>query len=486
MNNQVYINEAKNIKYPDKNDNFSPSSCYPEYKFHNEISTSENRVYEMIRECLYNMGFDKEHFGLNSWNPLKEIIKPGDVVLIKPNMVLHKNENLNSGMDCLITHPSLVRAIIDYVVIVLNGKGKIIIGDAPMQSCDFEKLVDEQGYIGIIDFYKRMGIKVELADFRNYKTIKEHGILQKVTNKFDNEAVIVDLKNKSEFSNINKNSFNRLRITNYEHSVMYKHHNYDKNEYSISKEILEADVIINMPKPKTHRKAGVTISLKNLVGINTNKEWLPHHTEGSTEEGGDEYLSKSFFRKVTTFFTEKKNTYMALGMNRKAKVYSYVVSAFSLLNKIIDKNKYSEGSWYGNDTIWRTIMDLNKIIFFADKYGCMNNKRQRKMLIIADMIISGEGEGPLLPDSKKVGIIAFGLNPVCFDEAISTIMGFKYSLIPSINNARLIKNYAFVDTSETLIISNNPIYNLKRPGEVTYNDSLKFKPSMGWKEYFNK
>lgn len=30
-------------------------------------------------------------------------------------------------------------------------------------------------------------------------------------------------------------------------------------------------------RPKTHRKADVTIFLRNLVGINANKEFLPHH-----------------------------------------------------------------------------------------------------------------------------------------------------------------------------------------------------------------
>ena len=36
-----------------------------------------------------------------------------------------------------------------------------------------------------------------------------------------------------------------------------------------------------MPKLKTHKKCGVTISLKNLVGLNTNKNLLPHHSLGT-------------------------------------------------------------------------------------------------------------------------------------------------------------------------------------------------------------
>jgi hypothetical protein len=34
---------------------------------------------------------------------------------------------------------------------------------------------------------------------------------------------------------------------------------------------------------------GMTCALKNLVGINANKNWLPHHTEGTPEQGGDQF-----------------------------------------------------------------------------------------------------------------------------------------------------------------------------------------------------
>jgi len=40
-----------------------------------------------------------------------------------------------------------------------------------------------------------------------------------------------------------------------------------KNEYLISNTILEADVIINLPKPKTHRRAGIIGAMNNLVEI---------------------------------------------------------------------------------------------------------------------------------------------------------------------------------------------------------------------------
>lgn len=50
-----------------------------------------------------------------------------------------------------------------------------------------------------------------------------------------------------------------------------------------------ADVFINLPKMKVHKKTGVTLSLKNLVGINADKNWLPHYSGGSPRNGGDQF-----------------------------------------------------------------------------------------------------------------------------------------------------------------------------------------------------
>lgn len=483
--NKVYIHKTMEKQYPSKKDCFSPSICYPEYIFKYDVSKSDNKIYDIIRECLYNMGFDKEHFGTKYWNPLREIIQPGNVVVLKPNMVLHENEIPENGTDCLITHPSLVRAMLDYVVLALDNSGTIIVGDAPLQSCNFEKLIEEQGYLNIIDFYRNRGIKIDIVDFRNYKTIEERGIHQRIHSNPTNSGVKVDLGDKSEFVSIDCTRFKRLRVTNYDHSIMYVHHNCGKNEYSISKIVLDADVIINMPKPKTHRKAGVTISLKNLIGINTNKEWLPHHSEGSIEEGGDEYQTKNLFKKARTYFTETKDDYMVKGMKHKARIYYNLARGTAKLANVLSRDRYSEGSWFGNDTIWRTILDLNKIIFYSDKQGNMRDTKQRKMLIVGDMIISGEEEGPLMPTPKNVGAIAIGMNPVCFDEAISAIMGFTPTLIPSIYNARNIKHYSFIEPNDTEILSNHPAYNLKKISQISYDDSFKYKPSYGWREHFH-
>ena len=63
--------------------------------------------------------------------------------------------------------------------------------------------------------------------------------------------------------------------------------------------------IINLAKPKIHRKAGIIGDMKNLVGINGSKDWLPHHKRGSKFDGGDEYLSHNLFKEINVLLQER-------------------------------------------------------------------------------------------------------------------------------------------------------------------------------------
>ena len=280
----------RNVVYPEFTDVYSPSELYPEYPFSEKtLSHSKNDVYQMIRDGFIKMELDKEHIGFPEWNPLGEIIKPGDYVLLKPNMVLHENQIKENGTDCLITHPSVVRAVLDYVVKALGKTGHIVVGDASLQSCNFEKLIENHGYNSLIDFYKKQDIVVELCDFRLVKSQVKHGIVDIVEKTDEDNCTVVELGKLSEHQN---EGYERLRVTNYNPDMMQHHHNEHKHEYMVATPILLADVIINLPKPKTHRKAGITGALKNLIGINGVKP-----TNKTIQNG--EYPLKSNYYMVT-------------------------------------------------------------------------------------------------------------------------------------------------------------------------------------------
>lgn len=67
---------------------------------------------------------------------------------------------------------------------------------------------------------------------------------------------------------------------------MARAHHVGVHQYLLAKAVLEADVVINLPKLKTHKKAGVTCALKNLIGIHGNKEYSPHHRVGDPRPEG--------------------------------------------------------------------------------------------------------------------------------------------------------------------------------------------------------
>jgi len=474
---KVAIIKDNKLDY-NSNPPFHPSQNYPEYPFKN--ISKNNLVYDSIRKMLFMLEMDKENYGKKIWNPLGDLIKPQDSVLIKPNMVEHYNA-ASFNTDALLTNGLIIRAILDYVYIALKGVGTIIIGDAPLQTGDFEKTIKILGLDKITEFYnKNTSIKINLIDFRKEISQKNKlGFLTKKTNSGDPLGyTVINLKNDSEFYEINKD-YKKFRVTNYDKKKMLKHHNEEKNEYSIPNSVLKSDIIINLPKLKSHRKAGITCSLKNLIGINGSKDWLPHHRIGSTEEGGDEYLYKSARKKILTKLNERMDT-----ATNKLKFFLW-----RLLHFLINRTKYIlpfpdpyfEGSWYGNDTIPRTITDINKIAFYADKNGKLQDKIQRKMFIIVDAVIAGEKEGPLEPSPKKCGILVAGHNPVAVDLVSSRIMGFDYKKIPTFKYALNSKNYSlFNDKLENIKIYSQQCQNFN---EIYDKLNCHFIPSSGWKGY---
>lgn len=225
MYSNIYIGKlnSDNIEYPDAKEYYSPSIKYPEYIFQDNISSTTNYIYDQIRDGFHALNYDIEHYGLKSWNPLSKLIKEGDIVVIKPNMVRDKNGNPAYGLDCLITHPSLVRVVIDYVIIALNGSGKIIIADAPVQSCNFQNLIENSGYKQILEFYSKHEVKIQLIDLRDYAVKTDKLRLKWKYTQLSNEHIVVNLGNESLFGNLPNARYPNLRITDYDPKIMLEH-----------------------------------------------------------------------------------------------------------------------------------------------------------------------------------------------------------------------------------------------------------------------
>lgn len=461
----TYVYE-ENSEYPDHEDRYSPSERYPEYD--GTVSSKNNHVYDMIRTGFFRMGLDRENYGTDSWNPLKDIITKGDSVLLKPNWVIdHNKEPVSHDMDCLVTHPSVLRAVLDYVVKALDGTGRIVVGDAPIQRCRLGELHDKMHYGTVWDHFKRIGVRIEVLDFRD--------VVADYLNRIEverNEGIQVNMGAVSAFDGLDPERMKKMRITNYPTFMMQEHHCPGKHEYYVHPEVLGADVIINLPKPKTHRMAGLTGCAKNFIGINCRKECLPHHTTGSPESGGDEYYKANRLHDISSRFMDIYNNKSYSGS--KGSMIYLLISKFFFNAGRMTGGKFENGHWYANDTIWRTIHDLNNIVEFADKNGTMTDTRQRKVLHICDMIVSGEKEGPLKPSPKHIGMIVMGSDAFISDYFVSKVFGFDPKKM------KFLSASARVDDPSAVIVSDKD-GNVLNADDVKYLPKWHLEPTSGWK-----
>ena len=490
----VAIIKCQNSNYPLPP--FNPPVNYPEYPFKNSFLQEDNHVYHHVREMLFLLGLDKDNYNKPAWNPLKEIVHPGDRVILKPNLVISEHKLGLKGIEAATVHGSLIRPFVDYTYIALKGEGRITIGDSPIKEVDFEKIIE---VLGITEMAKYLmshypNIPLEIIDFRDLKAWrKQNGIIFKTESLPGDKRgySIIDLKNKSLFHEIVQHH-KRFRSTAavYE-NVMNEVHNLVNHKYSFSNTVLEADAFISLCKLKTHRKTGVTLSLKNMVGLTNEKRWLPHHRIGSISEGGDSIPDKANISEISAhklhdFF--QKHKYGKIGLSFILPAIKFGYNNFiKYIIKYFDKNTpigWSAGDWYGNDTVWRMVLDLNQILFYSDKNGEMREKPQKRYFSCVDGVIAGEKDGPLNPSPKSTGLIIGGFNPVSVDLACIKLMGFDYKKIPLMWGVDKVVNPLFDSTGiDTLWRQLKIVSNYHEFTQLIDDNKLfyQFEPSDGWK-----
>lgn len=423
---------------------FNPSVEYPEYPLGKMLLSDSNPVYEAVRDSLIMLGLDKEKFGSPDWNPLGEIIEPGNKVVIKPNAVLDRNVE-GADVFSVITHPSVIRAIVDFVYIALKGEGEIVIADAPQFNCNFDNYLHVTKLESIQGLYRsELNFNIPILDLRRLR-----GRIDEVTgiaSAVDMEIregdplgySIVDLGEDSALSSLAH--CERIYGADYDRRFASSHHLDGKHEYCVSNTVLSADVLINVPKLKVHRKTGVTLNIKGLVGINGDKNYLPHYRVGPPVSGGDEFpdgvgamrRSLRLFQRllVDRLLAPRDPRFekLYLGLDRAKKAVVRILKRSGIAPPALPENvaSVSSGDWYGNDTAWRMVVDLVRILFYADGDGLLQDRVQRRFFSVIDGIIGGEGEGPLRPTPKSCGVILAGFNPVAVDVVATHLMGFDH------------------------------------------------------------
>jgi uncharacterized protein (DUF362 family) len=425
-------NRTKVVVYHD------PRLEYPDEVFgKNDISIGINFI-------LKNLGMD-----CRGGNPFRKYVAPGDSIVIKPNLVDYRYSMSEEKMNCTTTHGSLLLPIVEYACSAVGRSGTVNIVDSPIERSDFETTSRKLGLNKVVSHFTTKGYNVMLLDLRNHRVTQKFltrsfhfnnrqvsvGFIKKIILTGDPLGYkVIDLGNASAFCG--HHNIKGLRHYKPYFKGPTESHTRLQHKYSISNTVLRAKLIVSIPKMKTHQGAGVSLALKSNIGMTNRKTWLPHFTEGCPPHG-DQYETKpSLWQRVEYFF----------GLVPLGNQYG-VFLRVPKLNRHgqIKRTPIYGGSWGGNDTLWRTILDMSRVVEYTDIAGNLQNKPQRRILNIMDGIVCGEGNGPLGATPKHCGLLLGSFDMHNMDVIAANLMGL---------NAKAIRFLKDVSTATIQIVKN--------------------------------
>jgi len=407
-------------------------------------------------------------------------LTPGDHVVLKPNWVKEHDERKPGPeqWEHVVTHPAVIEAVAGWAAEQLRGSGAITICDAPQTDSSFAKLRE---YCALDEMVRRCrkrfpGVAFEVLDLRPEEWTTLDGVTVRRTPLPGDPlgSTHVRLDNASEF--VGFHGEGRLYGASYDMAETNAKHKGSCHEYLLCRTAMDADVLINLPKLKTHKKVGLTCALKNLVGINANKNWLPHHTEGAPDNGGDQFANSNVKVRLEHSWMGAAKRWLN-GRPRMSRLFVPVKKIGRVLFGDTQKVVRS-GNWHGNDTCWRMVLDLNKSLFFFDGAG-KPRTRPLRYLAVVDGIIAGEGNGPMTPDPKPCGVILAGTHPVAMDMAAATLMGFDWQKLKLLRESFRMREMSFVPFAPEAIrvVSNNSSWS----GSLeAMQETFEFRPHFGW------
>jgi hypothetical protein len=410
-------------------------------------------------------------------------------ILIKPNWVYHQ-ESSSFPIYAQVTDSGLIENVVDACVDKYPGLEEITIGDVPLQSCDWELLVRQAGIDRLIDKYQNdRKPRIRILDLRREHYVSIKGYLEKLETSKPGDPkgyreVYIDA---SSFLEEISDERDKFRVSDYNPQETISSHQKGHHRYFISGSVLDCDLFINMPKMKTHQKAGVTGALKNVVGVNGKKEYLVHYRAGTLGRGGDEFpmdtsrlvILQSWVRGI---LQKKSKTLFRVLRQIWKPIRAIGGIEVNGVRANLDRSFYiAGGSWYGNDTLWRMIYDLNRIILYAGKDGGLRKEPQRAYLTVMDGLTAGEGNGPLQSLPVDLMVVLFSDDPFLTDGVMAQMMGFDYQKIPMISNFRRFPSgpWAVFDPDRVEVrINDKSVYGLQAV-PVLY----RFIPPPGWKRH---
>lgn len=402
------------------------------------------------------VGYQEEvvRAAISEWSSaFRSVVRRGDRVVIKPNWIAESHKFRPSEWDSVITHPAVITVVLEQVLACLGGEGSVLITDGPQTDSSWRDIMARMTPELWLAMGKAAGIPVEILDLRDDEWIMGSGgrdgaVVERRGLPGDPlGSTVCDLSESSEFVGHRKTRWGYYGA-DYDTDDTNQAHSARAHRYRVSRSVMSSDVFINLPKMKTHKKAGITCCLKNLVGINTYKNWLPHYTLGTPSQGGDQYATSRVKQRLETAVLRRIKATIV-----RSPVLARVFGNAKRAGKHVfgdTKSVVRSGNWHGNDTLWRMVLDLNKVLAYADADGrlrSVGSEARKRYLAVVDGIVAGEGDGPEAPERREANLLLCGTDPVAVDAVCATLMGFDWRKIPSIANAFRIERLPLTDTT---------------------------------------
>lgn len=463
---------------------WGPGNSFPELGLLAEPGARPNHVFAAVRAALRGLGLDARRFGTPDWNPLSDLVGPGGRVVLKPNFIRHWNPSENGTLDSVVTHGAVLRAVADYAWLAVGATGAVVIAEAPQHDCDFEVIRNVAGLDALVAHYReRIDARLDVVDLRREAVVYRDGVIveRHALPGDPNGYRKIDLGARSAFAGSGLDP-RRFRGADYDATPTTEHHTGGRHEYLLSETVLQADLVVNLPKLKTHKKTGVTLALKNLVGINGDKNLLPHHCVGSEAQGGDEYPGQGILDAARSRATEVARALLKRGLGT-----SLVRAARRAERAARGEEFVRSGNWYRNRTTWRMCVDLNRCLYYSDASGEHWDapKPVRRVLTVLDGIVAGEGEGPLAPDDRPLGALLAATDPIALDLTALRLMGFEASRIPKISEAMVADSLRLTEVRgpEDVVVSEacDPDTVPREVGLDALNAEHPFRAHSGWR-----
>ena len=414
----------------------------------------------------------------------RTILPDGDFrrIVIKPNWVMHET-NPAFPIAALVTSSELIHATIAACLDRYPNAESITVADVPLQTCDWNLLARQSGLNDVIHaFAARTKPVVRFLDLRRERYVLRDGFLEKGPtaegDPLGYREVILD--DSSALEPVSDEA-DKFRVSDYDPGITASSHRRGCHRYLIAGSVLNADLLINLPKLKTHQKAGITGALKNLVGTVGSKACLAHHRTGGDEFAPDADAMIRLQVRARDALQKRSRRLFGWGRHAWQAIKRFRGIATEGTRENLDGRMYiGSGSWYGNDTIWRMVYDLNRILRYAPRQGgTLAATPQRAYVAIMDAMIAGEGNGPLQPLPVSMGALIAAEDPFLVDTIGCRLMGFDEQRIPLLSHRLEFRDptWGRFDVSTVPIEWNGEV----RSGIPSLTPVHKFVPSPGWK-----